>query len=52
VMGALTAGGFGLQTIGFPASIVSMFQGAILFFVLAGEIFDNYQIVRKETTQK
>ena len=48
LMGALLAGGYGLQTIGFPSSIVSMFQGAILFFVLAGEIFNNYSIVRKE----
>jgi ABC-type uncharacterized transport system, permease component len=51
LMGALLVGGYGLQTVGFPSSIVSMFQGAILFFVLAGEVFNRYRIVRKETAK-
>lgn len=48
LMGSLLVGGFSLQTSGFPSSMVSMFQGSILFFVLAGEIFNNYRLVRKK----
>jgi ABC-type uncharacterized transport system permease subunit len=48
LMGALLVGGYSLQTTGFPSSMVSMFQGAILFFVLAGEILNHYRLVRKE----
>lgn len=48
LMGGLLVGGFSLQTSGFPSSMVSMFQGAILFFVLAGELFNNYRLVRKK----
>ncbi|HCC00223.1 MAG TPA: ABC transporter permease [Ruminococcaceae bacterium] len=48
LMGGLVVGGYDLQTLGFPSSISSMFQGAILFFVLAGELFCNYRLVRKE----
>lgn len=48
LMGGLLVGGYSLQTVGFPSSIVAMFQGAILFFVLAGEMFNHYRLVRKE----
>lgn len=49
LMGGLIEGGYGLQASGtFSSSIVSMFQGAILLFVLAGEIFNNYRLVRKK----
>ena len=48
LMGGLLVGGYSLQTSGFPSSMVSMFQGSILFFVLAGEIFNNYRLVRKK----
>ncbi len=48
LMGGLLVGGFSLQTSGFPSSMVSMFQGSILFFVLAGEVFNNYRLVRKK----
>lgn len=48
LMGGLLVGGFSLQTSGYPSSMVSMFQGSILFFVLAGEIFNNYRLVRKK----
>lgn len=48
LMGGLLMGGYSLQTVGFPSSIVSMFQGSILFFVLAGEIFSNYRLERKK----
>ncbi len=48
LMGGLLVGGYSLQTSNMPSSMVSMFQGAILFFVLAGEIFNQYHLVRKE----
>ncbi|MDA8441028.1 MAG: ABC transporter permease [Peptococcaceae bacterium] len=48
LMGGLLVGGYSLQTSNFPSSMVSMFQGSILFFVLAGEIFNNYRVVRKK----
>ncbi len=50
LFGALLVGGFGLQIYGISFSIVLMLQGAVLFFLLAGEIFMKYRIqpVRKE----
>lgn len=39
LFGGLLVGGFSIQTSGFPAATVAMLQGAILFFVLGGEIF-------------
>ena len=47
LMGGLLVGGFSIQTSGFPAATASMLQGAILFFVLAGEILIQYRIKRK-----
>lgn len=47
LMGGLLVGGYSLQTSGLSASIVSMLQGAILFFVLGGEVFIQYRIARK-----
>jgi simple sugar transport system permease protein len=47
LMGALLVGGFSIQTSGFPAATVSMVQGAILFFVLGGELLTQYRIKRK-----
>lgn len=48
LMGGLLVGGYSLQTSNMPSSMVSMFQGAILFFVLAGEIFNQYRLVKAE----
>jgi len=50
LFGALLVGGFGLQIFGLPFSIVLMLQGAVLFFLLGGEIFTKYRLqrVRKE----
>lgn len=50
LFGALLVGGFGLQIFGLPFSIVLMLQGAVLFFLLGGEIFTKYrwQLVRRE----
>jgi len=47
LLGGLLVGGFSIQTSGFPAATVSMMQGAILFFVLGGEIFIQYRLTRK-----
>lgn len=47
LFGGLLVGGFSIQTSGFPAATVSMLQGAILFFVLGGEIFNRYRLKRK-----
>lgn len=44
LFGALLVGGFGLQIYGISFSIVLMLQGAVLFFLLAGEIFIKYHL--------
>ena len=44
VFGGLLVGGFSIQTSGFPAATVAMLQGAILFFVVGGEIFIHYRL--------
>lgn len=49
LFGALLVGGFGVQTYGIPYSITLMVQGAVLFFLLAGEILRKYRIeLRRE----
>ncbi len=45
MFGALQVGGYIVQTYGVPASVAAMIQGAVLFFVIGGEIFTNYRIV-------
>lgn len=44
LFGGLLVGGYTMQTSGLPAAIVSMLQGAILFFVLGGDIFTKYRM--------
>lgn len=44
LFGGLLVGGYTMQTSGLPAAMVSMLQGAILFFVLGGEMFTRYRI--------
>lgn len=44
LFGALLVGGFGVQIYGIPFSIVLLLQGAVLFFLLAGEIFLKYRL--------
>ncbi len=46
IFGGLLVGGFSIQTSGLPAATVSMLQGAILFFVVGGEIFIHYRLKR------
>ena len=50
LFGALQVGGFFVQTMGVPASVASMLQGAVLFFVVGGEFLTQYRVVisRKE----
>lgn len=50
LFGGLLVGGYTVQTIGVPNAIISILQGAILFFVLVGEFFKNYRlsIVRRQ----
>ncbi|AET69968.1 ABC-type uncharacterized transport system, permease component [Desulfosporosinus orientis DSM 765] len=43
LFGALQVGGYAVQVEGVPAAVATMLQGAILFFVLGGEIFTNYR---------
>lgn len=47
LLGALQVGGYSVQTSGVPAAIVSMIQGALLFFVLGGEFFNRFRVVLK-----
>lgn len=44
LLSALLVGGYSVQTSGLPAATVSMLQGAILFFVLGGDILINYRL--------
>lgn len=48
IFGGMLVGGFSIQTSGFPAATVAMLQGAILFFVVGGEIFVQYRINWRE----
>lgn len=47
LLGGLQVGGYSVQSSGVPAAIVFMIQGALLFFILGGEIFNRYKIVLK-----
>jgi simple sugar transport system permease protein len=40
----LNNGGYALQMVGLPSSIVTMLQGAILLFVLGGDTLMRYRI--------
>ncbi len=44
LFGALQVGGFSLQTLGVPASIVGVLQGVILFITLAAEFLARYRV--------
>lgn len=44
LFGALQVGGYAVQLEGVPAAVATMLQGAILFFVLGGEVFTNYRV--------
>lgn len=42
--GGLTIGGYSVQTMGIPSQVVTMLQGAILIFVLGGELVGKYKV--------
>ncbi len=44
LFGGLLRGGYLLRTMGIRIGIVNMFNGIILFFILASEFFSNYRI--------
>ncbi len=44
LFGALQVGGYAVQVEGVPAAVATMLQGAILFFVLGGEVLTNYRV--------
>lgn len=45
LFGGLLVGGYTVQTMGVPTTLVSTLQGAILFFVLIGEYLSKYKVV-------
>jgi simple sugar transport system permease protein len=52
LFGGLQVGGYMVQSSGVSASVATMLQGSILFFVLGGEVFNRYKVVlgRREVT--
>ncbi|WP_151732864.1 ABC transporter permease ['Paenibacillus yunnanensis' Narsing Rao et al. 2020] len=46
LFGGLIVGGYSVQTIGLPSSISELLQGAILFFLIAGEMIHRFRIRR------
>ena len=44
LMAGLLVGGYNMQMSGLPAAIVSILQGAILFFILGGDILTKYRV--------
>ncbi|MFF2482511.1 ABC transporter permease [Paenibacillus sp. NPDC058071] len=46
LFGGLIVGGYSVQTIGLPSSTSSMIQGAILFFLIAGNMAGKFRIRR------
>ncbi|TFE24996.1 ABC transporter permease [Cohnella luojiensis] len=46
LFGGLIVGGYSVQTLGLPSSISNMLQGAILFFLIAGDTIGKYRLRR------
>lgn len=46
LFGGLIVGGYSVQTIGLPSSISDMLQGAILFFLIAGDMMTKFRMRR------
>jgi general nucleoside transport system permease protein len=46
LFGGLIVGGYSVQTIGLPSSISDMLQGAILFFLIAGDMLTRFRMRR------
>lgn len=52
LFGGLIVGGYSVQTIGLPASLSLMLQGAILFFLIAGDHLGRYRLHRSQPRMK
>jgi ABC-type uncharacterized transport system permease subunit len=52
LFGGLIVGGYSVQTIGLPASLSLMLQGAILFFLIAGDHLGRYRLRRSQQSVK
>lgn len=48
LFGGLIVGGYSVQTIGLPSAMSLMLQGAILFFLIGGEMLARFRVVRKQ----
>ncbi|MDF2927095.1 MAG: transporter permease [Paenibacillaceae bacterium] len=46
LFGGLIVGGYSVQTIGLPSSISNMLQGAILFFLIGGDMLSKFRMRR------
>lgn len=47
LFGGLLVGGDAIQvTLGFPVGVINIFNGVILFFLLAGEFFTHYKLTK------
>jgi len=46
LFGGLIVGGYSVQTIGMPSSITDMIQGAVLFFLIAGDMLAKFRLRR------
>lgn len=46
LFGGLIVGGYSVQTMGLPSSISNMLQGAILFFLIAGNMIAKFRLRR------
>lgn len=46
LFGGLIVGGYSVQTIGLPSSISELLQGAILFFLIAGDMISRFRLRR------
>jgi simple sugar transport system permease protein len=52
LFGGLIVGGYSVQTIGLPSSISEMLQGAILFFLIAGDMIARFRVRRRAASTK
>ena len=52
LFGGLVTGGYAIEVVGLPSQIVTMLQGAILFFVLGGEILARYRFTFKNSDER
>jgi simple sugar transport system permease protein len=51
-LAGLIEGGFNVQTLGLPPSLSSMIQGAVLFFLIAGDLVGRLRLRRKNNQEQ